>query len=411
MNSAHTDDYLKERMLNDVADRAPRLPARVRHLDEARKTHGQVVDRFLWSLGRTDPLADRAVDVLADFEPAEGHQLVDRAIAHARDVPEAIRALVDQAANFPVWVDEARLARAGDLLFRAGVPGGVALGAKSLLLGYCSPAGNKPLVWSGRLMTGVSRRLAETAKFVCAVAEPGGLERGAEGFKLTLRVRLIHAQVRRLIRTRGGWRGDLWGEPINQHDMLGTILLFAHAWLDGVEALGISMTDDEVEDYVHLWRVAGHVIGVEHELLPATRAEGDRLAGIIRVTQDPPDDDARRLVRAFLTPPKDPSATPRQHRALERRMQAYAGAVRGLLGDEVADQLAIPRDGWRFIVPAMREVVRRAEGLRRTVPGGHRLAVEAGRRHWQNVVQAGLMGIPAEFGLPSNLSAFAPRAA
>ena len=384
------------------------LPTRAVNVDEARQQFGPVVDRFLPALVRSDPLADAAVDALVGVPDA--HAIVERALDGATDGPMAVRALVDAAATWPVWADERRLERAGALLFRSGPPGGVSLGAKSLLSGYCSPGGNKPLIWSGRLMTGVSRRIAETAKFVCAVAEPGGLIPGAEGFRITLRVRMIHAQVRRLIRDGSGWRTDLWGEPINQHDMVGTVLLFAHAWLDGVEALGISVDDEEAEDYVHLWRVAGHILGVEHDLLPATRAEGVRLGEIIRLTQDAPDDDARRLVRAFLSHPVD-NASPRERRAVARRMQAYAGMMRGLIGDEMADQLSLPRDRWRFVVPAVREITRRAERIRKTVPGGHRLAVQAGRRHWQNVVQLGLMGLPAEFGLPSDLGPSGSRAA
>ncbi|MEL6187312.1 MAG: hypothetical protein AAFU79_22020, partial [Myxococcota bacterium] len=84
-------------------------------------------------------------------------------------------------------------------------------------------------------------------------------------------------------------------------------------------------------------------------------------------------------------------------------MQAYAGLTRFLLGDEVSDGLAIPKDNWRVAAPALREIVRRAERLRRRVPGGERLAVEAGRRHWKTVVELGLDGIPADFGLPSVL--------
>ena len=152
------------------------------------------------------PLADDAVEELADGHANETHRILDRAIDGDRNVPAAVRKLVDAASVFPIWVDEQRMNRAGELLFRTGAPGGIALGAKSLLSAYCSPGGNKPLIWSGRLVQGVSRRLAETAKFVSAVAEPGGLLPGAEGFRITMRVRLIHAQVRRLIRLKGGWR-------------------------------------------------------------------------------------------------------------------------------------------------------------------------------------------------------------
>ncbi|MEM7679232.1 MAG: oxygenase MpaB family protein, partial [Myxococcota bacterium] len=194
------------------------LPERVVGLTAARRTYGRAIDRLLPALSRVDPLADDAVGALTETNQSV-HATLDRAIDGDRTVPSPIRTLVESAADFPVWADERRLERAGGLLFRAGMPGGVALGAKSLLSGYCSPAGNKALIWSGQLMGNVSRRLGETAKFVCAVAEPGGLYPGAEGFRITLRVRLIHAQVRRLIQTQGGWRTDLWGQPINQHDM------------------------------------------------------------------------------------------------------------------------------------------------------------------------------------------------
>ncbi|MEO1336803.1 MAG: oxygenase MpaB family protein, partial [Myxococcota bacterium] len=289
-------------MGENLEAQAPSLPARVVGLADARRTFGRSVDRLMPALHRSDPLADDAVRVLAEQQQSV-HATLDRALSGDRAVPDAVRRLIDAAAELPVWADEHRLDRAGELLFRASVPGGIALGAKSLLSGYCSPAGNKPLIWSGQLMRGISRRLGETAKFVCAVAAPGGLNPGAEGFQITLRVRLIHAQVRRLIEAQGGWRADLWGLPINQHDMAATILLFGNAWLDGIEALGISVTAEEAEDYVHLWRVAGHIIGVEHDLLPATRSEGDRLAKIIQATEGEPDDDARRLVKAFLTHP------------------------------------------------------------------------------------------------------------
>lgn len=386
-----------------IAYRAHMVPLRYVNVDAARARFGPLVDRLAPSLLRCDPLADEAVAALAGAGNT-GRGALDRALAgETNDVPTAVTALVEAAASFPVWVDEARLDRAGQLLFRSGVPGGVALGAKSLLLGYTSPGGNKPLMLSGRLRSGVSRRLAETAKFVSAVAEKGGLRPGREGFAITLRVRLIHAQVRRLIWTTAEWSNEDWGAPINQHDMMATILLFANAWLDGIEALGIHVSEEEAEDYVHLWRVAGHIMGVEHDLLSATRAEGQRMTELIDMTQAPPDDDSRALVQAFFQHPLDAAPDAKTRKTVARRMQAYAGVTRRLLGDEMADQLGLPNDGWRYTGLAIREIVRRAERLRRRVPGGEQLALQAGQKHWKRVVELGLDGIPADFTLPSEL--------
>lgn len=381
------------------------MPERVVRRAEARARYGALLDRFAPALLRTDPVADAAAEALGP-SPRRAAEMLDTALVDpTAAVPKPVRDLIEQARTFPTWVDDERLIRGGELLFRAGVPGGIALGAKSLLLGYASPAGNKPLVLSGGLTANVSRRLAETAKFVAAVAEPQGILPGGEGFAITLKVRLMHARVRTLVRDRPGWSTEAWGAPINQHDMLATILLFANAWMDGVEALGIHIGPEEAEDFMHLWRTVGHVIGVEHDLLPATRAEGERLFDFIHLTQAPPDEDSRALARAFFEHPVQMASSDRERAQARRRMRAYAGVVRGLLGEEIADGLGVARDRWRFTAPAVRELVRRMERVRRTLPRGRELAVRAGRGHWERVVELGLMGIPAEFALPTRLAA------
>ena len=87
---------------------------------------------------------------------------------------------------------------------------------RSLVLGYASPAGNKPLMLSGRLKEQALKRLNETARFVQAVCRPGGMRPLADGWQITVKVRLIHAQVRRMILKSGKWDEGAWGAPVNQ---------------------------------------------------------------------------------------------------------------------------------------------------------------------------------------------------
>jgi hypothetical protein len=49
------------------------------------------------------------------------------------------------------------------VLLRTGFLGGIVLGFRSLVAGYCSPAGNKPLAFSGRLREAAPRRLSRPA--------------------------------------------------------------------------------------------------------------------------------------------------------------------------------------------------------------------------------------------------------
>ena len=236
---------------------------------------------------------------------AQGFRLLDQALrTDIRAVPEAPRALHALFADLervPSWVDWPRLDRGGAVVLRAGAAAGIVLGMKSLILGYASPGGNKPLVFSGRLQEQASRRLAETCRFVQAVSRPRGMYRHGEGFAITLKVRLMHAQVRRLIQRSGRWQPESWGHPVNQHDMLATVILFSAALIEGLRQLGYGVTPEEAEDVIHLWRYAGRVIGVEDALLP--RSFSEAMAGRA------PD-------------PREPG------RARRRRPGAGAGAVR-----------------------------------------------------------------------------------
>ena len=161
------------------------------------------------------------------------------------------------------------------MLLRHGLLSGLVLGFKSLVLGYCSPAGNKPLVFSGRLTADVNRRLAETARFVEAVSHPRGLRFGAPGFTTTVRVRLIHARIRHALRHAPSWKTAEWGTPINQYDMAGTVLLFSSVLLEGLRDLGASVSADEEDAVLHQWRAIGRLMGVEDELLASSGWEAD----------------------------------------------------------------------------------------------------------------------------------------
>ena len=261
------------------------FPTRYANLAEARSRHGARVDRLAPFFDRVDPLADAVVESIETLGTGRGWKMLERALTHGitavDDAPESFRALFNELDTVPPWVDEPTLDRGGELLMRAGVLGGICLGAKSLVVGYASPGGNKPLVFSGRLKESASRRLNETARFVQAVCRRGGMRRFSDGFHITVKVRLMHAQVRRMLLRSGKWEGANWGAPINQHDMAGTTLLFSLSVLEGLRLFGVKMTRDEAESYMALWRYVGRVIGVDADILPTSEFNAWQLATLI----------------------------------------------------------------------------------------------------------------------------------
>ena len=367
------------------ADDHPETPERVNRPAEARAQFGDLLDRLLPWLWVEDPLADAFIaDIGHDL--STGWRLLELALARGidavSDAPDSLKALFRSLDDVPLWVDFQRVDQAGGLLFRTGPLGGIVLGARSLVYGYAAPAGNKPLMLSGRLTHDSTGRLAETSRFVYEVCKPGGLSRFGEGFKITVRVRLMHSRVRWLIHQGDDWQAAQWGLPINQHDMLATSLLFSQVWLDGVRRFGFAISRQEAEDWLHLWRWCSVVMGVDAQLLPTTEPEAQRVAELIRVTQQAPDAHSQALVQSLISA---------AHQDSPQFSKMAWGFMRGLIEPDLADGLGAPNTLLRFAVPGLRQWVRPIDRIaRRSRRLSHLMTTLGERPHWTEAIKAGL---------------------
>jgi len=366
------------------------------------------VDRLAPFLLRGDPLADAVIEEMHEMGTGRGFALVNQILAQpnlpATQRPPAMRAFFEHVDYVPAWVDWKAMRQGNELLLRSGILGGIVLAAASLVLGYTSPGGNKPLVFSGRLKQRAMRRLAETSRFVQAVGQFDGFRRTGDAFAITVRVRLMHAQVRHMLRNAPYWRTEAWGEPVNQHDMAGTTILFSLVFLEGIRRLGIETDRDEAESFMHLWRYAGHVMGVDTEILPTSEFEAWNLAQLIRATEGQPDDDSRALTAALFDASLENAKTPSERRMGAFRRDMGRGFCRKLIGDELADKLHIPRTPFEGAFYVFRATTRAAEIVRKRSRETHLLMIETGARYWEKVVQEGLGPVPADFKPPVHLS-------
>ncbi len=186
--------------------------------------------------------------------------------------------------------------------------------------------------------------------------------------------------------------------------MVGTTLLFSQAFIEGVRAFGFIVTPDEADDFMHLWRYNGWVIGVEPELLPVNEARAGQLADLIATTQGEPDEDARSLVHAFVESPRVTAGQDQDaQRQAERHVALGYGFTRSLLGDAMADALQVPRTSARFVLPGIRAVLGRMERVGRRVPGYDARLIRAGHGYWRQAIELGLAGRAARFMPPTRL--------
>jgi squalene cyclase len=291
---------------------------------------------------RVDPTADAVVDALLREGDLSHVNALLRSIFENDDpippgLPARARRYFEETGELPPWTDMARVRRAQQLFADHGVQLTFGLFCSSLPQAYAGANGALVLAQTQAMLDRTRQRIMETAQFLFDVLDEGGLEPQGRGIRSAQRVRLMHAGVRRLLRDRPSpaWDEAQLGLPINQEDLAGTLMTFSVVTFDAMKRLGVEATDEEGEDWMHLWSVVGHLLGLERELVPNSL------------------DDARDLMEAIRQRQWMPSAQGSAlARALSQMMEEFftGGVLEGLAptlirflaGDQCADLLALP---------------------------------------------------------------------
>ncbi|KAF9564451.1 hypothetical protein EC968_004503 [Mortierella alpina] len=224
-----------------------------------------------------DPLAD---DALAALEIKPGDDALEALLAYtAQPLDEqkssAPQQLLTQVMTVPEWVDWDRLKRGQEVYWRYYPFMQSVLLHLVAALGTSSPKPTKVIKSTGYLYgQHTKQRMVETAQFVHEVAtSPEYLQPGSGiAWKSMVRVRFLHAGVRvRLLKISRNhpkfYNIKEHGVPINQEDLLGVLFVLSVTMWRAMEMrLGVHMTNQEREDYMHLWRYVGYMMGVDDTL-------------------------------------------------------------------------------------------------------------------------------------------------
>lgn len=306
-------------------------------------------------------------------------------------LPRCVRELFERHVSVPEWYDPARGQRAQRWASAHLFHVTVALFCASLPTSYSGARGVRVLARTGRMEgAGLDRRVNETARFLLDVLAEGAMGPSGHALRAIQKVRLVHAAVRQSLRASPDFADEV---PINQEDLLGTLMTFSVVVTRAVTRLGSAVGEGEVEDYFHLWRAVGAMLGIEERLLPVDHASALVSGEHVSARQLASSEDGRRLMASLLEAMED--HVPRA-RFLPRWL------VRHLVGDRVADALAVPRAA---MVQDVMTVARflplpfasSARGLGSLVT---RAAPLLGRPLLETVVATKLRGRPATFAMP-----------
>lgn len=355
-----------------------------------------------------DALADDAVAALLDDRGGARaaellHALVRDDQPDPAGLPRTVREYLDASFDLPPWADLDRIRRAQRFFQLWGVPISVCLFCASLPSSYAAAKGVKVLYLTARLDTDARRRVMETGQLLMDVLAPGGLGPKGRGRRTIQRVRLMHAAVRHLIvqraaATPGLW-DPAWGLPINQEDLAGTLLAFSYVVGGPLPRLGVEVTAEDADAYVHTWNVVGHLLGVRPELLTQDPADAGRLVAAIRRRQFAASPEGKEMTAALLALLDE--------MAVSHRASGYVPAlVRHLIGDEAADLVDVPRgappDGAlaRLAGRTLRDVATHVEDSRLL----QHLAEPFGREVLHGLFRLERGGTRAPFSIPTTLA-------
>ena len=306
-----------------------------------------------------DPLADGVVQALFNELGPEGVMafhggLIRRDGVPAESLPaslqQVVESYIDESSRLPGWADPQQIERAEEVLRSYGLVAYTILACASLPECYVDWRGVPVLYMSQRLTEHVHRRVVETSQFTMGVMSQDGLGAGGSGVIAAQKVRLMHASMRRLILLEppeqaaqenlpdiasvfrhANWMAEL-GAPINQEDMAFTLQTFAWVIVRGMRTLDCRLSPADEEAIIHVWNVAGHIMGIRPELMPSSVSEAEQLFLKLKTRLAGPSQEGQALMAALLE---------FLHKASPLRYLPET-LIRDLIGDGTADLLAIP---------------------------------------------------------------------
>lgn len=292
-----------------------------------------------------DPLADEMVHDLEELGQEASIRIIQTGL-HGGDrsiidnAPASTRAFLDSIREEPEWVDKSkfpagiRLFHRNTRLILAGFVGGV------LVEGFSTNIA-KSFFLTGRIRDRGVRRLKQNNRHMLEIFMPGGLERGNDGWAHSVRLRLIHARVRKLISQSEEWDEELDGIAVSSAHLGLAISVFSARLLQYLDKLNARFDDEEREGFMHVWRYAGHVMGLPDSILFKDEADAKEIFRIAKICEPEPSFESKVLAANLIqSAPIVAGITDEKKR--KEKAQFVMDISRSMIGDELADKLGYP---------------------------------------------------------------------
>ncbi|MDE2669476.1 MAG: oxygenase MpaB family protein [Chloroflexota bacterium] len=315
--------------------------------EQARAVNPELAEKYVAHTVIGDPEADAMMEELATIDADAGFRFLQAGMDEEhdvlRDAPATVQAFFQGIENPPEWVDlesfgaGVRLFHKNSKLLLAGMLGGV------LVEGFSTNI-SKSFFITGRLRDQGVRRLQQNNRQMIELFFPGGMMRQGDGWKLSVRVRLVHAQVRRLLAQSSDWEHDAWGVPLSAAHVGFAITAFSARLLRHMRSLGARYNEEEARSFMQIWRYSGHLMGIPDAILFTNEEDALELFRIGLLCEPEPSIESVVLANSLVnSAPLVAGITSSEER---RSLSGYVYHVsRALIGKDLADQLNYPEPG------------------------------------------------------------------
>lgn len=310
---------------------------------KARLHDQELADLYIRHTTIGDPVLDPIMEEISSIPVYDLHAFIEAGIeGHDRVLQEAPQPLRDFFRNFeePSWLDYEAF-KPGircfnvnvDLMLVAFVTGVLVEGFSTLIA--------KSFNTTGRVAA-TPRRLMQNNRQLMEIFYPGGLHRNGDGWKLSMRVRFVHARIRQLLTKSGNWDQETWGAPLSAANLGLAIAIFSMQLLRYSKLVGTSFSIEEQESVLAVWRYAGYLMGIPETILYTDGADAERKHNIAYMCEPPPREDSVAMSNALIKAiaPVAGVTDPKEQEDLTDLAYRLS---RALIGQELAEQFGYPK--------------------------------------------------------------------
>ena len=313
--------------------------------ERARAVSPELASKYIEHTQLGDPLAEEMAADLDELGSKESRRLIQTAMDRESgealpDAPASFRKFFDDAESPPDWLDYPAFAPSVRMFHRNSQVILAAFVAGVLIEGFTTNIA-KSFFITGRVRDQGIRRLGQNNRHMMEIFLPNGLYRYGDGWKLSVRIRIVHARLRHLLSNSEDWDSEAWGVPISAAHLGYAISAFSARLLKHMKTLGASYSDEEYTSFMAVWRYSGHLMGIPGSILFRDADEALKLYDMGQLCE--PDSPLESVVMAHSLVNSAPLIAGRIDPAERRSLARYVYKVsRGLIGTQTADSLMYP---------------------------------------------------------------------